>query len=105
MVIASPLWEEAGVEAMVTSSFTSLRRGATPASAFLSCGGGYDIAMTPTPPSRKAREDGCGDQSSFTRKKEKVAMASSSSPLDTRESEGMDTSKYTSLRRGPLFCY
>ena len=54
--MASPLWEEAEVEAMVTSSFTSLRRGATLTSAFLSCGKGYDIAMTPTsPPGRQGR--------------------------------------------------
>ena len=46
--MASPLWEEADLKAMATSSFTSLKRGATPTSAFLSCGKGYEIAMTPT---------------------------------------------------------
>ena len=54
--MASPFREEAEVEAMVTSSFTSLRRGATLTSAFLSCGKGYDIAMTPiSPPERQGR--------------------------------------------------
>ena len=51
--MASPFREEAEVEAMVTFSFTSLRRGATPTSSFLSCGKGYDIAMTPISPSER----------------------------------------------------
>ena len=74
--MASPLWEEAEVEAMVTSSFTSLRRCATPTSAFLSCGKGYEIAMTPISPPSPFPRSRNGKTSGQTKKNEKVVMAS-----------------------------
>ena len=76
MDVASPLWEEAEVEAMATSSFATLKRGATPTSAFLSCGKGYEIAMTPISPPSPFPRSRNGKTSEQTKKNEKAVMPS-----------------------------